>query len=186
MLRITTEFSGTLQGTPYFNQLYFGGDTSGEADAASAAVAAWWVAMEDAFSLLLTWTINTEAEFVDEVTGQITGIETVPGGTGIGDATGDALSPASQGLVRWRTGVFVAGKEIRGRTFIPGPTEDVNQLGHPSAGYLPLVNTAAADLITAASGGGGLVVWSRTHGQAAAVATGSVWNQWAVLRSRRD
>jgi hypothetical protein len=30
------------------------------------------------------------------------------------------------------------------------------------------------------------VVWSRTHGTAASVTGSSMWNKWAILRSRRD
>jgi hypothetical protein len=173
-------------GTPYFTQRYFFGSTGGEADAANAATATFLAAIEDAVSGTLSWTINTEAEFVDPVTGQVTGVETTPGGTGVGDAAGDMLSPASQGLLRWRTGIFANGKEIRGRTFIPGPTETVNLEGHPSDGYFPVVNEAASALITGSAGAGGLCIWSRTNGETALVISGSCWNQWAVLRSRRD
>ena len=186
MLRISTTFTGSIPGLPYFSQHYFGGDTGGEADAANAAIVAFWTAAEDAFTSSLTWTVSTEAEFVDEVTGQVTGVETTAGGTGIGDAAGQILSPASQGLIRWRTGVFVGGKEIRGRTFIPGPTEDINEIGVPSSGYFPVTNGAAAGLISGSSAAGNFGIWSRTHGQFAVAVTGSTWNQWAVLRSRRD
>lgn len=186
MIRVTTEWTGTLPGVPYFSTHYFAGDTAGEADAAAAAVVSLWQEVDTVVSTGLTWTVPTEVEFVDEATGAITGVEAVAGGTGAGQNGSDPLPMATQGLLRWRTGVFVSGRELRGRTFIPGPTEPNNLLGVPDPNYKGVLGPAGVNFLTAAAGGGGLVVYSPTHAQAATVQSSSVWNKWSILRSRRD
>jgi hypothetical protein len=93
---------------------------------------------------------------------------------------------ATQGLIRWRTGVFIAGRELRGRTFIPGATESRSANGRPDSTYITTAETAAQDLLDNAALGAALVVYSVTHRQVELVQSRSVWGQWAVLRSRRD
>lgn len=185
MLRIKVTWNAP-QGAPYYTTFYFGGDTAGEADAAAAAVADFLGVVDGNIATTYSWTIDTEAEFVDPVTGNITGVETVAGPTGTGGGSGDPLPFTSQALVRWRTGQFVNGREIRGRTFFPGFVETSSTGGGVTASLIPGMNTAATNFVTASSGGGGLVVYSPTHGLAAQVTVASTWNQFAVLRSRRD
>jgi hypothetical protein len=87
-------------------------------------------------------------------------------------------------LIKWRTGIYLAGREIRGRTFIPGLDAFTNAEG--------VVDTTVHDALSddLATWLGGLsappLIWSRTHGDSAAVAAAEVWDQFAVLRSRRD
>lgn len=185
MLRIKVVWTAPA-GSPYYTTFYFGGDTPGEADAAGAAVAAFLGVMDGNIASTYAWNLDQEAEFVDPVTGNITGVETIAAGNGNGSGTGDPLPLSTQALIRWRTNQFINGREIRGRTFFPGFVETSSTAGRVTTGLLSGLNTAAADFITASSGGGGLVVWSPTHGQAAQVLTASAWSDFAVLRSRRD
>lgn len=186
MLRVSTTWSGTFQGLPYFSTHYFGGSSELEATAARAAVTTFWQGVDDRVINNLTWTISGEVEVVDPATGQTIGVFGGASVTGSGADTGDAMSPALQGLVRWRTGDFVGGREIRGRTFLPGPSENSSTEGVPIATYITGMETAAQNLIAGSSTAGGLVVYSPTKNQAAEVSSSSVWSQWAVMRSRRD
>lgn len=186
MLRVTTEWTGTQPGTPYYTNLMFGGTTGGEADAASAAVLTLWQTLDTDITNRLTWTILPEAEFVDPATGNVTGIEPIPGGTAPGASGLDPLPAFTQALLRWRTGLFVAGREVRGRTFVPGPTEAMNTLGIPTATYLNFLTATANTFLVDAGTAGDFGVWSPTRGLFAAAASVSAWTQWSTLRSRRD
>lgn len=185
MIRVTTVWTGMV-GAPYYTNLYADGDTAGEADAANAAVVALWTDLEGLYHVSLTARVSPETEFVDPATGAVTGVESSAGGNVQGGAGDELLPPATQGLVRLRTGVFVAGREIRGRVFLPGLTQFVNQDGSVAVGTVSSVNTIFADYLTAMSGAGGAVVWSPTHGQAAVITSTSMWTEFAVLRTRRD
>lgn len=76
---------------------------------------------------------------------------------GAGTATGDLLPRNVSGLVSKQTAF--AGRRFRGRGFIPFPTEDHNDAtGHPSAGYLTLLNTVRTFLF------GNVLVLGMTNG----------------------
>lgn len=192
-LRVTTQFTG-LTGAPYLNVFNFPG--SGSSDAAAAAVAAsnFWQGIADKLSTALSWTRSGEVEEFDPANGQVSALHSTDPVNGVGTQAGERMPFAIQGLVRWRTGVFVDGREVRGRTFIPGLTQDMNDNGT----LLPAVQSdIAADAGTLAAL---LGVWSRPiepdpdadppiagrPGQIIPVSASSVWNQFAILRSRRD
>jgi hypothetical protein len=133
------------------------------------------------------WSVTTDAVVlnINEATGAITSATGVTVTT-INYADGnDPLPAATQGLVQLRTGVYAAGREVRGRLFIPGPTEDQNTNGKPKSTYLSTVNGATATNLLGALDAT-LMVWSQAHGVAEAVTAAPVWTQWAVLRSRRQ
>lgn len=194
MLKVSTIWSGTMQGLPYFSDHYFGGSSELEATSARNALTTFWQGVDDRVVNNLTWTIQGDVEVIDPATGDITGVFGGVGATGNGADTGELTSAALQGLIRWRTGDFPFGRELRGRTFIPGVSEASSADGVPAATYVTGMETAATNLIVASSGAGGLVVWARPQpdatpprvGTTALVSSSSLWNQWAVLRSRRD
>jgi hypothetical protein len=108
-----------------------------------------------------------------------------------GNGTGEPLPPATQTLIQWHTGHFRRGRELHGRTFIPGMTEDHSTSGVPATGWHNICQ-AAADGIK----GSGLIIWGRpipavdghaaVNGDFASTSTAAVWSRFAVLRSRRD
>jgi hypothetical protein len=121
-------------------------------------------------------------ELIDSTTGQPTGVadggpDVVTGGNG----EGERLPFATQGLCRLRTNTFFGGRELRGRLYIPGLTEDHSDAGVPNANFKTKVQDALTLL-----GESALAVYSPTKHQWATVGATSVWSQWAVLRSRRD
>lgn len=185
MLRVTTVFSG-VAGTPYYSSQFFGGSTEGEAVAAAQAVDDFWGALQINIWGVLQANQLPEVAQIDPATGQQ--IDAFPVDVEETDFTAnqEPLPWATQGLIRLRTNTFVGGRRLQGRIFVPG-LQEVNSIGgNPDASVLTALGNAANILATNGSTAGGLVVYSRTHQQAAAVTSVSVWNRWAVLRSRRD
>jgi hypothetical protein len=132
MFRVITEIQGGSGGLQW-STMHFGGTTEGEAAAAALAAAAFWADIQDILSAAYQFHFDGEVLQVDPATNQITEVHLTAGWDRDGTAAGETLPWASQGLVRWRTGVYVAGRELRGRTFIPGWTEASSGGGVPAA-----------------------------------------------------
>lgn len=183
MFRITTLLTGAPVTGGGIQQFYFL-DGDGTGPAAHAAAASFWGDMGAAMSSGVTMTVLPEIEIVDSATGNITGLETTDQVTLTGSAGGDVLPNATQGLIRWRTGSFVNGREVRGRTFLPGMLEANNTAGKPASGTVSVLTTAAQDLV--GDPNSTLVIYSRTNHASRVVTGASMWSEWAQLRSRRD
>lgn len=182
MLRVRVGFVGT-QGSPYVSTFYFAETGSVAATAAVAAVGGLWDDLQAQMTDQLQWT--TEAEVVELTeAGVVTASYTVNQESGTGEGTSEPLPIAAQGLLQWRTGVYLAGREVRGRTFLPGMTSGSNDDGLVLAANRALVNAAATDYL--ASGGCTPVVWSRARAAAVPITGGTCWDQFAMLTSRRD
>jgi hypothetical protein len=183
MMRYRTVFSGP-QGSPWVSTMYSSGISQAEADAFVAAVGAFWGAVDALMNTGVTWATEAEVEIVDPITGDITGTLVTTPQTGAGATVTELLPRIAQAVVRWRTGIFVAGREVRGRTFIPGLTELANTTGQLTPATQTTIQTAADTLNGVV--GPTLNIWSRTHGVTHPVATASVWSQFSYLGSRRD
>jgi hypothetical protein len=185
MLRTTATITG-YQGAPYWNQLHFGGDTAGEAVAAADAAESLWQQLANFLATPGSVLVSSDVEQIDPATGQI--VNVFPASTAAINfvAAGDILPYSTQGLIRLRTGDFVNGRELRGRIFIPGWVETASTAGNPTAPAVGAMNAAAASLLSAGAGAGGLGVYSPTHRVFSLVSVAQTWTQWAVLRSRRD
>lgn len=184
ILRIRTTFTGTT-GAPYLSTMFFSRVDTGSAPAAASAVGAFWAYLTNNMSDQLDWVVEPFADVLDDVTGNLTGLDPIGGGeSGTGASSGELLPPATQGLLRLATSSVVSGRILRGRVFLPGATEDMSDAGVPDASYLADVSAAYA-LLTG-DPDAELLIWSRTHGVSHPVTGGGPWNQWAVLRSRRD
>ncbi|MCZ6914750.1 MAG: hypothetical protein O7C59_10075, partial [Rickettsia endosymbiont of Ixodes persulcatus] len=159
--------------------------TSGEATAAANAVRAYWEAMKGFLAAPNTITVQPDVPSVDVATGSI--IENFVTTTVAVSATvaTEPLPFANQALVQLRTGDYVGGRELRGRWFIPGQLESGSTNGRLTAAWRSALLSQTATFLTAASAGGGIVVWSPTHGVASNVNAHGVWDEFAVLRSRR-
>lgn len=184
MIRVRSVITG-VEGTPWVSNMYFDpGNTGGDEQAAVDSVGEFWAAHNA--SVRTACVLNTEPEVptIDPATGEVTAVVTTDPFTLDFTATGEALPAATQFLHRWTTNNFVGGRRIRGRTFIPGVTEDVNTAqGKPNAGMFTAGTTAANALLSSPAV---FCLWSRKNGIAALVTGFSMWDQWAVLRSRRD
>lgn len=182
MLRIRTVTTG-VAGAPFYTNLYFG-TALGTAAQAHAAVTAFWTSMRDFISSSLTMRVEGEIAIIDSDTGEQTGSASVTGTTVTGAQATNNLPPATQGLIRWRTGNFVGGRRLQGRTFIPGVTVALSSNGEPSGDYIAKMQDSANALIAAASVD--LLIFSKTKFVAQPVLSASPWSRFAVLRSRRD
>lgn len=180
--RVRVEFSG-MQGAPWLATHVFQ-EGAGSAAQAVAAVGTFWGAVDATMDNEVNWTTLTDVESFDAATGNVTAVTSVTAVTGSGALALEALPLASQGLVRWRTGVYVSGREIRGRTFIPGLADSANDNGNLAASVATTIGNAANALIADANSQ--LEIWSRVNGATADVTSASVWSSFAVLRSRRD
>jgi hypothetical protein len=160
--------------------LYFG--TASPAADAVSAVGTFWGTLDNLMYNQVDWATVAEVEEIG-VGGELLGLESTTPETGTGSLAGDPLPWSTQGLIRWRTGAIIAGRELRGRTFVPGAMEAASD-GNPTATFQANMQSAADALITDVNSE--LVIWSRTHGETRLVAVAGVWNQWSVQRSRRD
>jgi len=187
-LRVTSVFAGPQIVGGGFNVMHF--DSASDSSAAADAAEAFWATVGAAMCTGNTVQVNREVELISESTGVITGIEDTGAHAVTTGANSNPISPASQGLIRLRTGVYRTSdttpprtKEIRGRIFIPAISESSCTAGVPDSAIITVWEGALTTLLAATPT---LVVWSREHLEEPAVISGSVWNQFAVLRRRRD
>jgi hypothetical protein len=151
-------------------------------------LADFWTTVSNQLSASTTWSIDESGREFDAASGQTTGLWSDPAAkSGAGSVTGDGpVSNASMMLLQWRTGLYRNGRELRGRSFIPGLA--VNRLtgGEVSNATRAAIQTSLNSNIIA---NGYLEIWSRpkggSPGTSATVVAGTIWNEMAVLRGRR-
>lgn len=184
LIRIRSVWTG-VAGSPYYTNQFFSASNSAEAQDAMDAVLTLW----NVFTNYLRTPLRVDAEpFVPSInvaTGAIVGGYDLDPGTGVQfTSSGDLLPPATQMLIRETTGVYAGGRQIRGRSYMPGWGEGANSVnGTVDTATRTLVQGAFNDLL----GGSAVpVVYSPKNGQAEPITAYSVWEQWSVLRSRRD
>lgn len=181
MLRVTTEITG-YAGAPYYSTMHFGGETQPEADAAVGGVFQFW---EDWAAVMASGgqvNVNNDVDVVDPATGQVTAQLQVPTLAITPSGPAEILPPTCQALVRWSTGTWIAGRQLRGRTFIPAMMETNSVAGRPNGASIPLWQAYAETLLSTTDFG----IYSPTHRVFHLGATATVWQEWASLRSRRD
>jgi hypothetical protein len=176
----------TPAGTSPLTILYFdeSGDSVGDQ---RFLIKTWLDGLATQLSNQVSYAVDLEGRVISEDTGTLVGYwsDTVPQ-TGNGDIAEEPVADATQGLVRWGTAGFVAGRNVRGRSFIPGLATNRLTSGNMSTTAISGFASAAAALVTSASG---LVVWSRPTdsrpGSMHLVSSSSVSAELAVLRRRR-
>lgn len=151
------------------------------------AIGAFWGVIDGSIDSNVTWSVEGSVDEIDAATGNLIASVAVTPPSGVGGLPGDMGPAASQGLVRWITSGIVGGRRVRGRTFIPGLSEGISTEGRlgPAtiATFLGAANTLRTDVP--------LVVWHRptppaADGSAHRVESAAVWNEFAMLTSRRD
>lgn len=125
----------------------------------------------------------TAGNVVDSGTGLATAAWTAaPSGATTCTGGGNYAAPVGA-VVNWHTGLYVGGRELRGKTFIVPLT--AGQFA-PDGTLDPLTVTALQTQANGAIGGGNpLHVWGKTAGANAPVTAASVPDKAVVLRSRR-
>ena len=180
--RFRTVFTG-VAGAPWYNNLHFEGGTP-EGATYGPDVAAFWDACASQMDSEVSWVIEPTYTVIETDTGLITDIGDWAGDSGVGLVAGEALPWACQAIINWRTNLYIAGRELRGKTFVPALQQNANNNG-------VLVSTAQTDIQGAADGlisdsNGAFCIYSRTHLTESIVESAGVPLKIGVLRSRRD
>jgi len=182
--RVEVIWTGTPVAGGGLSTFYFD-SAVGTATQQVTAVTGFLTSILDRISNTVTFATVADVATLNLTTGALEGFTSTAPQTGGGTSVGEPLPVGANGLLRLLTGSIVNGRLLRGRLFIPAPTESDNTAGGvPSATYTGDINASAQVLRDDANTNWG--VWSRTHGFFSPVATVSTWNKWGLLRSRRD
>lgn len=142
----------------------------------------------------VAWNIENTGRELDDDTGTLTGVWThATTFTQVGLGSGEMIPDASQVLMRWNTGTIIAGRFLKGRTYIPGMSTGGMVNGNVSSAIQTAWAAAGASLISA---GVGMGVWHRPKvitpgvpgsagGSFHNATAATVWPELAVLRRRR-
>lgn len=185
MLEVLTDIT-TSSGAGKVAVMYFA-DGSDPA-VSTSAVFNFWDDVRVQIDSSVIFDVRTTGREVDEATGTLTGFWSAPGLAAVaGTGTGQSVADATQVLVQWRTGVVLNGREVRGRTFIPGLNAVNLADGNIGEAYRAAIETAAETNLIPLSIGFG--VWRRPKegvpGAHVQATNATVWNELAVLRRRR-
>lgn len=183
MLRVRVNWTGPS--APLVSTHYFMPATEDTPAATNShiAVATFWFAARAHIHTGFSYNVSPLVDRMTNAGEIIARLTAANAAASSGTNAGDPLPPQTQGVVSWHSGTFVAGVEIRGRTFIPGPTETDNSSGNPVSTYLTDIAAAAAAMIADANSI--LGVWSKTHTSISNTNSGIVAPGWRVLRGRR-
>lgn len=183
--KVTTVVTG-VAGAPYYITGYF---DAGVGDAAQS-VTAWhmFAANGDTPANLPSgslWVTGPEVPIIDVATGDIIDVEVVGQESVAGSNNGARMPPSSQLLARWKTPVFINGRRLQGRTNLPLCYQaQANNDGTVTGATLDDLQGRITALLS--NSFADHVVYSRKGAVAEVTTAGSVWSQFAVLRSRRD
>lgn len=180
--RVRVVYTG-VAGTPWYSNFYTlnGAVTPAVAHSNVVSLMNAWAPEIGAG---ITATVEGDVSILESTTGQTTGVTTVAPVNVSATGTGDHLPYQTQGLVRLLTGSFAGGRQVRGRIFVPGPREAISAGAVPNAAYKTTLTNGFQAYLTAV--GPAAVVWSRKNLSTPAIASFSIWDKFAILRSRRD
>lgn len=183
LYRVRTSILGNAGG-PEVATHFFDASGGGTAQDAATAVRTFWDSLKAQIGSSYNFQVENAVETIDSTTGQPVALTTTTNTVVTGTGGSTYLPAANQGVVQWRTGFFLGGREVRGRTYIPGLIAGASSSsGLPVAALTTAANTAINALISPASSDFG--IYSRKNRAFASVLSGSLWNQFGVLRSRR-
>ncbi len=184
LTRVRTVFTG-VPGTPWYSNMFFDIEL-GEIQLAADAVGAFWTDVASLMNNNVDWEVEDSVTVLNPENGEPVGVGSVTGDSGSGTGSGNMLARATQAYIIWNTGTWLGGRQIRGRTFLPGLVVGCSDgQGQVQPGVVLEIATAAAALLET-PGNPTLNVYSRKNGQSLPVISGQASNQFAVLRSRRD
>lgn len=131
-------------------------------------------------------TFDTEARELNVVTGALESVGSVDAPAAVTGASAAVYSAPSGARVDLITESIVAGRRLRGRTYmVPLYSTAYTTNGSISSGAQSSLE-GAFETFRDQAGAYSLAVWSRTHGVLADVASVNVPSEAAILRSRRE
>ena len=134
---------------------------------------------------------DTFVDTIDPATGSITGSDGVTPWTLAGGTGTQYLPQANQICVTWKTAAVIAGRRVRGRTFLgPLAKTELEDNGTPLAAALTSAGALADAWVNNGLTSTFAVVWHRpvggSGGTAEDITAHSIKDKFAILRSRRD
>lgn len=194
LYHVTARWSG-FPGSPGFTNLYFAAvdPISTGSTAAADSVRSLFDDLKGFLSSSVHVLVLPNVEQINEADGVL--IDEFTLATPPADVVGTSASPyagPSGMLLNWKTGSIVAGRRVRGRTFIvPMATNQYDSDGTITSGALAIAQTAVDAYRVRA--GTTPMVWHRptggppgTGGLGVAITSAVVSDKAVVLRSRRD
>lgn len=180
--RVRVVWTG-VAGAPYYSNFYFDNGV-GSAQDMHNDVSTMITGLGQVCTFPMTATVQPEVPLIDSVTGEIQAVEQVVEDVIPMVQSEESLPSALQGLVRFKTDAFVGGRRLAGRFFVPRLGQGFNDNGSMAPAGVTAINSYVQPFV--ASSASQLVIWSRSTGATAPVVSANTWNQFAVLRSRRD
>lgn len=193
MIRIKTNWLG-LGGGPAVTNLYFDEPVvaTPAANACAAAVRQMFAAFAGVIPSSVTLDFDATAQLLDPETGFLKDeINLTKPANLTGGANSERVGPAGA-LINWKTGTVLAGRRVRGKTFlVPLSTSIYDGGGLVKSTSQTLINGGANILVgNAIVDFTRLVIWKRpvnkVGGAQANVTSASVASKACVLTSRRD
>lgn len=194
MLRVRVVSTGWT-GSPGLSTWYFtpSAETVADANTVTGSVRAFYVYAAEYLPSSCHWQVASEVDVVNPLTGAVTdtlvatdALASVPG-----TKSGSILPPSVVAVLSLLTDTFIAGRRIRGRSFL-GPISQAESMTADGT----LADVARTRYVTgvenmlATGGAPSLAVWHRpkggTGGEAVPVVACSVAAKFGSLRSRRD
>lgn len=136
----------------------------------------------------LVWDFPAEVTVLNTTTGVLEDAVAVTKPANVTATGAGNYSALSGARIEWRTGAIVAGRRLRGRTFVVplsvGQYDAVGTLATTCITTLQAAATGYADANVFSNARP--CVWSRTHGIQADITSVLIPDEASVLRSRRD
>jgi hypothetical protein len=154
----------------------------------NTAFGAWFTALRASTPNEVSWTFPFEVKTIDEATGALTGVFSIPQRASItGQDASTNWSSSSGRVVKWSTGAVVGGRRLSGHTYLVPSGGSAMSEGSVQNTIITSDGLAHAALISSlAAESAPLVVWSRAHGAEALVTGGATLARPSTLRSRND
>lgn len=159
-------------------------DSTPDSTIVQNAMSAFYNEYADHCNGSVSFTLEPEYREFTPATGQTTfvaGYSSVTPWTQVGTSSPTSMPDQTALLVRWKTGTWVNGRQVTGRTYLPYPSQSTGG-GAPSNTVVNDITAQANTLIAAID----LCIWSRTAGAVYPITSASVWTEYAVQRRRRD
>ena len=183
--RHTITWSGFIGAPGYSNFYTVANDDPGFHTALNTWKSTWAANLPDDVVL----TLEAEVVQIEDTTGELVGAFSIGSDTSTQGANTGGYSAASGVVVNWPTAGIVAGRRVRGRTFmvpISGGAYQTN--GTIDENALSFMRTSTAAFLLAVEGE--FCIWSRPRpalpGSHHLVTSWGIPDKVAVLRSRRD